>query len=57
MKAFKYNLQGVLDIRRLQQDQQVGRFVVAARELHEQLSVLDGLREAVAQLLESEVPE
>jgi len=53
MKAFQYRLQNVLDIRRVQQNAQVGRHQSAMRKLRQQNRVLHGMRDAVAGVVET----
>ena len=55
MKAFQYRLQNVLDLRRMQQNAQVGRHQSAMRKLRQQNIVLHGMRDTVAGVVETAI--
>ena len=53
MKAFQYPLQNVLNIRRMQQDAQVGRHQSVIQQLRQQKMALSAMRESVAGVVET----
>jgi len=55
MKAFQYRLQKVLDIRRMQQNAQVGRHQSAMRKLRQQNMELHGMLDTVAGVVETAI--